>query len=85
MTWTVRNAPDSPYVEGIFKGPTSWQEIRDMTARCIAIQKAQNVARFLIDTGDMKPTASIADVYQLPAHETFADEIGRQANQKLSK
>jgi hypothetical protein len=82
MTWSVRHDPGAPYMEGIFTGVTTWQDMQDMTAQCIAIQMAHGVTRFLIDTSDMQPLATFTDVLKLPAREydqQHADRTSRIA------
>jgi len=78
MAWSINNNPDRQYVEGIFKGKTSWQDIQALTAECITIQREQGARYFLINTLEMLPTASIADVFQLPAHEYEQQGVDRE-------
>lgn len=78
MTWTIVNNPDHQYVEGIFKGKTSWQDMKELTAECISIQRKQGTRYFLINTLEMLSTASIADVFQLPAHEYEQQGVNRE-------
>jgi hypothetical protein len=78
MSWSVYQKADCNYVAGVLEGITSWQDIKDLTTQCIAMQKEQGIFKFLIETTEMQPLATVSDIIELPASVYQIKNVDRQ-------
>ena len=82
MFWSYTHNPSKQIVEVVFSGDICADDLKDATSALISLEKDKALNRFLVDTREMKLSASLVDVYNLPVKqyvEEGADPNGRVA------
>ena len=82
MPWSYKHNPTLQIVEVFYSGEITARDLGESSSALIALEKEKGMNWFLIDATEMKLTASLLDVYDLPTKqylEESADRFGRVA------
>lgn len=81
MPWTVEYDSELGIVDGRYVGRVTDDDFKEATAKAIALAKANNTNRFLIDDSEWEGSASVLGLFELPEihKELEADRISRAA------
>jgi hypothetical protein len=77
MSWTVEYDSELGIVAGRYVGQVTDDNFREATAKAIALAKANNTNRFLIDDSQYECGATVLGLYELPnLHEELEADRG---------
>ena len=82
MPWSYKYNPTLKIVEVVYSGEITARDLGESSSALIALEKEKGLNWFIIDATEMKLTASLIDVYDLPTKqylEESADRFGRVA------
>jgi len=82
MPWSYKHNPELRIYEVRYKGKVTAHDLQQSSSELIALQKANDVNRYLVDATDMQFSGSLVDVYDIPHaqyEEEGADRSGRVA------
>ena len=79
MPWAYEHNPANEIVEVTFSGSTSGSDLRELTSELIQLEKDSGVNRILIDTAEMEISASLVDIFNLPAKQYIEEGADRRA------
>ncbi len=74
---------DLGYIDAVFAEEVSAQDLKDITSEFIRLEKEERFNRFLINTSEIKLTASYMDIYYLPNRQYIEEEADRFARVAL--
>lgn len=77
MAWHASYQQALHIVEVVYTGPTDQRDLQQATSHCIALAKANNTTRFLVDAAALELTASLIDVYNLPEKQYIEEGAER--------
>jgi hypothetical protein len=75
--WTVACNSTLSIIEIVHTGLTTGQDLREAASEAISLSKEKGITRFLIDALDVELSASITDVFHLPAVQFEAEKVDR--------
>ncbi len=77
MPWTLSHNQALRIVEVLYTGEVTGRELREVTSKCITLEKENGVNRFLCDASDCEISASLLDLFDLPAEQYAAEKADR--------
>ena len=81
MPWTVEYDSELRIIECRYVGQVTDDDFKEATAKAIALAKANNTKRFLVDDSEWEGGASVLGLFELPEihKELEADRTSRAA------
>jgi hypothetical protein len=67
-------------IELVYTGNTTGLDLRESTSKAIALDKEKGSLKFLVDATEIELTASIFDLYDLPARHYHEENLDRQSH-----
>ena len=77
MTWTATYNQSLQIVEIVYTGRTNSSDLQEGTSRSILLGKENNTTLFLVDATELKLTASLIDIYNLPDKQYLSEGVDR--------
>ena len=79
MPYNINQLANPDIVEVIFSGNISANDLREVTTKCIELQKETNVSRFLVQLHQSEVVASFFDVYDLADQQYQSEGLNRNS------
>jgi hypothetical protein len=81
MTFRIEHDSTRHIIECVLSGSVTAEEMREAASKAIALSQEHGVTRFLVDGSAQEETASLFDIYDLPAQ---ASEDGLDARSRIA-
>jgi hypothetical protein len=73
MPYTLTHDPELDMIDLVFTGEIGGEDIREVTSKCIALQRQMRVLRFLVELNGWEVAASFVEIYKM-VYEQYAEE-----------
>jgi len=80
MPWNANYNKTSRIIELEYTGVTTAQDLQEATTHCIALGKAKDVKKYLVNAIDMELSATMMDIYNIPTKQYVDEEADQTAS-----
>ena len=79
MPYNINHLANPDIVEVVFSGDVSANDLREVTTKCIGLQKETNASKFLVQLHRSEVVASFFDVYDLADNQYQREGLDRKS------
>ena len=83
MAWTHEYNSTLRLVEVVFTGDTTGRDLHEATTKAISLSKERGITRFLVDAAELKLSAPLIDIIDLPDKQYVEEGLDRRSRVAL--